>query len=402
MTGTAGRDDRFAVVDVETTGVYNSDRIVEVGVVTLSMDGRIIDEWDTLVNPQRDVGPTHIHGVTPSMVSAAPTFEEVSSALGERLDGAVLVAHNLPFDSRMLTNEYSRIGGHLDSGNGLCTLRATGQKLSQACEQRSIPLDDHHRALADARATARLFASVVAGSDDSMHPASVHTPDLGHSPRTLRREAHPEVGVEMPYLARLADRTHHEGMNGRALAYTDLLDWTISDLVLTGVERNQLEELAVDLGMDADGTADVHDRYVDELVAAALRDGIIDDHERRLIETVVSELGVDPNRVLAQLDAHAATSGSLVLEPGMRVCFTGTATRPDGEKVSRSELAMLASEFGLEAVNTVSKKSCDLLVAADPTSQSGKARTARKNGLPIASVSDFLATSPGSGLAVIG
>ncbi len=395
-------NDRFAVVDVETTGVYNSDRIVEVGVVTVSMDGRIIDEWDTLVNPQRDVGPTHIHGVTPSMVSAAPTFEEVSGALGERLDGAVLVAHNLPFDSRMLANEYSRIGGHLDSGDGLCTLQATGQKLSLACEQRSIPLDNHHRALADARATARLFTNVVAAHDDRLRPAEVSTPEVGHRPRTLRREAHPESGIEMPYLARLADRTRHAGMDGGVLAYTELLDWAISDLVLTSVERRQLEELAADLGLTAGEMASVHERYVDELVAAALRDGVVDDHERRLIETVVSELGVDAGRVLTELDAHAVASGSLVLEPGMRVCFTGTATHSDGAKVSRSELTALASEFGLKAVNTVSKKGCDLLVAADPASQSGKARTARKNKLPVASVADFLAADHGSSLTVTG
>jgi DNA polymerase III epsilon subunit-like protein len=79
---------RFAVVDVETTGLYNSDRVVEVAVVTITADGRVVDEWDTLINPQRDVGPTHIHRITPSMVSAAPTFEEIAVALARRLDGA--------------------------------------------------------------------------------------------------------------------------------------------------------------------------------------------------------------------------------------------------------------------------------------------------------------------------
>jgi hypothetical protein len=53
-----GFGDRFVVVDVETTGVLNSDRIVEVAAVTLSPNGQVVDEWDTLVNPGRDVGPT--------------------------------------------------------------------------------------------------------------------------------------------------------------------------------------------------------------------------------------------------------------------------------------------------------------------------------------------------------
>ena len=44
------------------------------------------------------------------MISAAPTFAEVSAALAERLSRAVLVAHNLTFDSRMLVNDYRRTG----------------------------------------------------------------------------------------------------------------------------------------------------------------------------------------------------------------------------------------------------------------------------------------------------
>lgn len=63
-----GEGDRFVVVDVETTGVYDTDKIVEVAAVTVSPNGRIVDEWDTLVNPERDVGPTHIHRVSAAMV----------------------------------------------------------------------------------------------------------------------------------------------------------------------------------------------------------------------------------------------------------------------------------------------------------------------------------------------
>lgn len=74
--------DRFAVVDVENTGLYNSDRLVELAVVTLDDSGRTIDEWDTLINPQRDVGPVHIHGITASMVSAAPLFAEIAPRPG--------------------------------------------------------------------------------------------------------------------------------------------------------------------------------------------------------------------------------------------------------------------------------------------------------------------------------
>lgn len=63
--------DRFVIFDVETTGLYNNDRVVEVSAVTMSREGVIVDEWDTLVHPERDSGATRTHGGTASMVSTA-------------------------------------------------------------------------------------------------------------------------------------------------------------------------------------------------------------------------------------------------------------------------------------------------------------------------------------------
>ncbi len=85
MTAVRVQPPHYVAVDVETTGLYTADRVVEVAAVTVSADGRVIDEWDTLVNPGRDVGPTSLHGITASMVSPAPGFEEVAMALASRL-----------------------------------------------------------------------------------------------------------------------------------------------------------------------------------------------------------------------------------------------------------------------------------------------------------------------------
>lgn len=70
----------YTVVDVETTGLVpeRADRIVELAVTYVSHDGQVQDHWSTLVNPQRDVGPTRIHGITPSDVLKAPTFQELA------------------------------------------------------------------------------------------------------------------------------------------------------------------------------------------------------------------------------------------------------------------------------------------------------------------------------------
>lgn len=64
----AGGADRIGSwsVDTGTTGVYPTDRVVEIALVTLSLEGDVVDVWETLIQPQRDVGASFIHG-TPGL-----------------------------------------------------------------------------------------------------------------------------------------------------------------------------------------------------------------------------------------------------------------------------------------------------------------------------------------------
>ncbi|MCS7483172.1 exonuclease domain-containing protein, partial [Umezawaea endophytica] len=66
----------YAVVDVETTGIHpgRHHRVVEVAVVRLDTEGRVLDEWCTLVNPERDLGPQHVHGITAAEARLAPAW----------------------------------------------------------------------------------------------------------------------------------------------------------------------------------------------------------------------------------------------------------------------------------------------------------------------------------------
>ncbi len=82
------------------------------------------------------------------------------------------------------------------------------------------------------------------------------------------------------------------------------------------------------------------------------------------------------------------TTQHVELGAGTRVCFTGEAI-VDGLVANRALLEKIATLAGMSTLKSVTKK-CDVLVAADPLSQSGKARTARDRGIPIISVQDFL------------
>ena len=88
----------YVVLDTETTGTMKADRIVEIALVAFK-GNEVIEEWSTLINPQRDVGKTNIHGITASMVSSAPIFGDVINDVFRMINNRVIVAHNLGFDA---------------------------------------------------------------------------------------------------------------------------------------------------------------------------------------------------------------------------------------------------------------------------------------------------------------
>ncbi|WP_341952671.1 exonuclease domain-containing protein [Salinibacterium sp. TMP30] len=83
----------FAVIDFETTGLFagGHDRVIEIAVVHVDAEGTVEGRWETLVNPQRDLGPQRIHQIRASDVVDAPTFTQIAAHLIELLAGRVLV-----------------------------------------------------------------------------------------------------------------------------------------------------------------------------------------------------------------------------------------------------------------------------------------------------------------------
>jgi DNA polymerase III subunit epsilon len=390
-----GEADRIVVVDTETTGVFASDRVVEVALVTLDLDGRIIDEFDTLIDPQRDVGPTWIHGISASMLAGAPTFEDVCGQLAVRLHGAVVAAHNLPFDSRMLAGEYARLGLEVHLSAGLDTLAMTRARLEAACSTYGLRLDGAHAALADARATAQLLVALADRCDGFTCLPAVLPAGLKPQGRVRRRDGQPSVSAAAPYLAQLTARLHHPERDAKIAAYLDLLDRAMADLHLDGDERTQLRELARQLGLGAGEIDQAHRRWLGELVATACSDGEVTAEQYDELCRAAAVLGIG-QRVVDDRTATFRSVGLAVrLQPGMTVCFTGVPVDRDGRELSRELLVAHARRLGLEPVDSVTKSRCQLLIAADVASRSGKANKARRFDIPIVNALDFLAATLG-------
>src|SRR4029079_6961986 len=115
----------FVVFDLETTGAKAPPcRVTEIGAFRVS-NGRITEQFHTLVNPQIPIPAfiTSLTGISDDMVREAPLFSEVVDDLLAFLGDSVLVAHNAQFDMRFINHEISRVYGEYRLANPcLCTV----------------------------------------------------------------------------------------------------------------------------------------------------------------------------------------------------------------------------------------------------------------------------------------
>ena len=154
-----------AVVDCESTGLSSSfDRICEISVVHLDpAQANVEVVIDTIINPNRKMKGTNIHGLSQADVEQAPTFDEIAGDIVDALAERVIVAHNTSFDVRFLRLELERLGLPINPPT-VCTMSlrpllslGTRVSLEAACAEYGIPITRPHAAGADAMATAHLY-----------------------------------------------------------------------------------------------------------------------------------------------------------------------------------------------------------------------------------------------------
>ena len=160
----------------------------------------------------------------------------------------------------------------------------------------------------------------------------------------------------------------------------------LDDAVVTAEEQRFLDSIVSGLNLSRTQVRALHEAYLSSIIAAAERDGVVSSSEKVLMDQIASALGLTSFVVPSQTVLPVAGK----LKSGLRICFTGTAQGSDGKSIDRSKLEALAASRGMQPVSGVTHKSCDLLVAADPSSVSGKAKKARDYCIPIMSVLEFL------------
>lgn len=388
----------YACIDFETTGLFPSrhDRVLEIGVVLLDDDGAVQAEWSTLINPGRDVGPTHIHGVTAREVLSAPTFGSLAPLVLKCLAGRTVVAHNAPFDTRFLRHELARAGYSWTGPDipALCTMELSGRfldaasrGLSHCCRAAAIEVSDAHEALADARAVAALLGHMMrtagppppwsAHHDQAQAYAWPICDDDAIPAFVLRSSAAP--GRDELWLDRVVTAMPRHN-DVRVDAYLAVLESAMLDRYLSAHEEEALVETANAFGLDRERLEAIHRDYLLTMASVAWADRLITRTELAELETVARLLGLGPQDIATSLDAAKAATDAPVaatfqLQQGDHVCLTGQMAHP------RESVEALLHARGLHVGGLT--RSSRLLVAADPDSLSGKAAKARSYGIPI-------------------
>jgi len=175
----------YAIIDIETTGSQPAqDRITEIAIF-IHDGNKVVDQYNTLINPQRPIPYfiSQLTGITDEMVQDAPKFYEVAKDIVEFTDGKVFVAHNVRFDYSFIKKEFADLGFTFQRKT-LCTVRLSrslipglpSYSLGKLCHSIDIPLNQRHRAIGDAEATAKLFDKLIKINrpvvDGNMHMAS--------------------------------------------------------------------------------------------------------------------------------------------------------------------------------------------------------------------------------------
>ena len=233
----------FVAIDFETA---TSKAACQVGIAVVRQ-GEIVEEICRFIQPpgNRYARQTiAVHNITPDMTENAPSFAELWPEIRKYFHCQLIVCHNASFDMNILEKEMDRY--ELENFVPMAivdTYELTGYKLEEACADYGIEIENHHNALSDAKACARLF---IAYLTTNYIPKHIETNTI-QSPKES-------------YFSR--DITIHQKIRGDLLVQ-DLSHADPSNpfydkkVVITGIfpiERNELAAILKERGADINTT----------------------------------------------------------------------------------------------------------------------------------------------------
>lgn len=251
--------ERYTAVDVETPN-RNNDSICSIGIVHMEY-GAPVFQREFLVNPHEhfDDYNIKIHGITPHMVSSAPSFEDIWPEIAPFF-GGIMAAHSATFDLGVICKSLALRDIPIPDIRYVCTLSKArrhlpkeecgSHRLNDLCAGLGVPLEHHHNALDDALGCALILEKLVDrfGCDDT----DLRTYSFkGVQPTVTRQERNTAIralwqAMELHGRSALITPEYHEALedwarkNDRYLRDPDIL--ACHNLIEEALERGSIPD----------------------------------------------------------------------------------------------------------------------------------------------------------------
>lgn len=158
----------FIAIDFETAN-RNRYSVCSVGMVFVEND-KIVDSIYSLIDPEEPFDPMNIsvHGIQPTDVEGAPTFNTFYQSIQHYLENRLIIAHNLAFDGYVLRDSLARYNLMPVPSKLLCSYQLSRRliegigsySLKSVCDHFEIDIINHHHALSDAQACAEIVLNL--------------------------------------------------------------------------------------------------------------------------------------------------------------------------------------------------------------------------------------------------
>jgi len=161
----------FVAIDIETTGLdERKDEIIELAAIRY-VKGKETERFQSFVRPHYSLPKfvQQLTNITSDMLKDAPYIKEILPRFREFVGSDAIVGHNVQFDIGFINYNIELMGQFPMSNALIDTLEisriylpfVTNHKLGTLVNHYNIPLEDAHRADADAKATAELFVTMM-------------------------------------------------------------------------------------------------------------------------------------------------------------------------------------------------------------------------------------------------
>ena len=396
----------FTLVDLETTGLFPNkyDKITEISLKKVNIGGDVIEKYTTLVNPERDLGPTSIHKISNLDISNAPKFEEIYPYILWFIDETCLIGHNVDFDVKFLNHQLSQVGSktEIKKENTLCTLKfATSVNIPRKLEgiQQLIRgnVESLHSADNDTEVIKEMFEHFKLSDWITNQDFQILIVDDIKNSNKIEIQRGEGINSLDGFLEQLFFESNIRSTDFESYElnkYAEMVERAVEDKVVNSSEVTELQEFINENSISSEDADYVNKEIFKNYCAIAYSDFVVTEDEKTELEVLSKLLSINNeefdeilNTVISDETKPKQSSENF---EGMSVCFSGDINVTlNGKNYTRKNLESLASENNLELKSGVSKK-LDILVVADTQTQSGKAKKARNYGIRIISGNDFL------------